>query len=62
MPLPGHGNEADDIERIRHFRNKLAQNSDLEICDTDFSIDWTNLSQVKKITILYIFVDLAQVK
>ena len=47
QPLPGHLNEADDIERIRHLRNYLANNSDLEICDTDFSTHWTDLSEVK---------------
>ena len=47
QPLPGHLNETDDIERIRHLRNNLAHNSDFEICDTDFSTHWTDLSQVK---------------
>ena len=47
QPLPEHINEADDIERIRCLRNFLAHNSDLEICDTDFSILWTDLAQVK---------------
>ena len=46
-PLPGHLNETDDIERIRHLRNDLVHNSDFEICITDFSIHWTDLSQVK---------------
>ena len=46
-PLPGHLNETDDIERIRYLRNELAHNSDFEICDTDFSTYWTDLSQVK---------------
>jgi hypothetical protein len=44
---PGHINETDDIERIRHMRNSLAHNSEFEICDTDFSTHWTDLSQVK---------------
>ena len=47
QPLPRHLNETDDIERIRHLRNNLAHNSDFEICDTDFSTHWTDLSQVK---------------
>jgi hypothetical protein len=34
-------------ERIRDLRNELAHNSELEICDTDFSTHWTDLSQVK---------------
>jgi hypothetical protein len=42
-PSPGHLNETDDIERIRHFRNFLAHNSEFEICDTDFSTHWTDL-------------------
>ena len=46
MSLPGHLNEADDIERIRYLRNVLAHNSKLKICDTDFSTYWTDLSQV----------------
>ena len=46
-PLPGHLNETDDIERIRYLRNFLAHNSKFEICDTDFSTHWTDLSQVK---------------
>jgi hypothetical protein len=45
QPSPGHVNETDDIERIRHFRNFLAHNSEFEICDTDFSTHWTDLSQ-----------------
>ena len=47
QPLPGHLNETDDIERIRHLRNNLAHNSEFEICDTDFSTHWTDLSLVK---------------
>ena len=47
QPLPTHLNETDDIERIRYLRNELGQNSKLEICDTDFSTHWTDLSQVK---------------
>jgi hypothetical protein len=47
QPLPGHLNETDDIERIRYLRNFLAHNSTFEICDTDFSTHWTDLSQVK---------------
>ena len=46
QPLPGHLNETDDIERIRHLRNNLAHNSEFEICDIDFSSNWTDLSQV----------------
>ena len=46
-PLPGHLNETDDVERIRHLRNNLAHNSEFEICHTDFSTHWTDLSQVK---------------
>jgi hypothetical protein len=46
QPLPGHLNETDDIERIRHLRNILAHNSKFEICETDFSTYWTDLSQV----------------
>jgi hypothetical protein len=46
QPLPGHLNETDDIERIRHLRNILAHNSEFEICDTDFFTHWTDLSQV----------------
>ena len=46
QPLPGHINEADDLERIRHLRNILAHNVNAEICDTDFSTYWTDLSQV----------------
>jgi hypothetical protein len=46
QPLPGHLKETDNIERIRHLRNNLAHNSDFEICDTDFSTHWTDLSQV----------------
>ena len=45
-PLPGHLNKADDIERIRYFRNNLAHNSEFEICDTDFFTHWTDLSQI----------------
>ena len=47
QPLPHHLDIADDIERIRYFRNILTHNSDFEICDTDFSTHWTDLSQVK---------------
>ena len=47
QPLPGHLNEADDIERIRYFRNFLAHNAYFEICDTDFFTHWNDLSQVK---------------
>jgi hypothetical protein len=47
QPLPGHLNETDDIERIRHLRNNIVHNSDSEICDIDFSTHWTDLSQVK---------------
>jgi hypothetical protein len=36
QPLPGHLNETDDIERIRHLRNNIVHNSDIEICDIDF--------------------------
>jgi hypothetical protein len=39
--------ETDDIERIRYLRNFLTHNSKFEICDTDFSTHWTDLSQVK---------------
>jgi hypothetical protein len=46
-PLPTHINETDDIERIRDLRNELAHNPKFEICDTDFSTHWTDLSQVK---------------
>ena len=42
----GHLNEV-DIEKIRDFRNFLANSSNLEIDDKDFSFHWTNLSQVK---------------
>ena len=45
-PPSGHINERDDIERIRLMRNYLVHNSELEICDTDFSTHWTDLSQV----------------
>ena len=45
-PSPGHINGADDIERIRNLRNCLAHHSEFEICDTDFSTHWTDLSQV----------------
>ena len=47
QPLLVHLNETDDIERIRHLRNNLAHNTDLEISDTDFSNHWADLSQVK---------------
>ena len=47
QPLPGHLNETDDIERIRHLRNILAHNSEFEICEMDFFTHWTDLSQVK---------------
>jgi hypothetical protein len=47
QPLPGHLNEADDIERIRYVRNFLAHNFPFEICDTDFFTHWNDLSQVK---------------
>jgi hypothetical protein len=64
QPLQGHLNETDDIERIRHLRNNLAHNSDVEICDTEFSTHWIDLSQVENITITILcpFVDLSQVK
>ena len=47
QPSPGDINKTDDIERIRHLRNILAHNSNFEICETDFSTYWTDLSQVK---------------
>jgi hypothetical protein len=46
-PSPGDVNETDDIERIRHFRNFLAHDSEFEICDRDFFPHWTDLSQVQ---------------
>jgi hypothetical protein len=47
QPLPRDLNETDDIERIRCLRNFLTHNSKFEICDTDFSTHWNDLSQVK---------------
>ena len=57
IPAPTRGwgsppccsNEADNIERIRFLRNLLAHNTKLEISDADFSIHWTDLSEVKLI-------------
>ena len=46
LPLPGHLNETDDIERIRYLRNFLAHSTELKICDADFFTHWTDLSQV----------------
>ena len=47
QPSPGHLNETDDIERIRHVRNCIAHSTDLEIRDANFSTHWSCLSQVK---------------
>jgi hypothetical protein len=63
QPSTRHLNEANDIERIRQLRNFLAHSSNLEIDDMNFSNHWTDLSQVKllTVTILCTFVDISQV-
>ncbi|VDI23103.1 Hypothetical predicted protein [Mytilus galloprovincialis] len=44
-PLPGDRSEADDIERIRFYRNKIAHNADFKISNKQFLKQWEDLSK-----------------
>lgn len=45
-PLPGDRSEADDIERIRCYRNKIAHNTEFKISNKQFLKQWEDLSKV----------------
>ncbi|CAC5395395.1 unnamed protein product [Mytilus coruscus] len=44
-PLSGDKYEADDIERIRHYRNKIAHNTEFKISNKQYQNQWNELSQ-----------------
>ncbi|XP_052087894.1 uncharacterized protein LOC127724932 [Mytilus californianus] len=44
-PLSGDKSEADDIERIRSYRNKIAHNTEFKISNKQYQDQWNELSQ-----------------